>query len=283
MSCGGRTPTNKHEVNSASCPRLNRMDNSMKQIKLTGLCVIAAIMAIGVLAATAAWATAPEYGRCLKTTGGKYKESKCLKLSGTKPGSYEWFPGFVKQKFTTTGGVGVLTTVGGAGVECKSETSGGEFAPSSNDKEETGIIVHFKGCKSLEAPCTTPGAASGELITNELEGIFGWESKARKKTDLELYPAKGVTSGLFIEFSCIGLVVKVRGHVLVPIKNDTMKASETLKFVAKKGKQKPEKWEESSEKAILEASFKAGPFEQAGQNITATVEAEEPLELNTAV
>jgi hypothetical protein len=254
----------------------------MRKLGIMG-CVVAALAVSG-LAATSAFATAPEYGRCLKTTGGKYKEAKCLKLaSGTKPGNYEWNPGFAKQKFTSVGGVGVLTTVGGAGVECKTEVSDGEFTPSGNDKEEKGVIVHFKGCKSLETPCTTPGAESGELITNELEGIVGWENKARKKTDLELYPAKGVSSGLFIEFSCSGLVVKVKGHVLVPTKNDAMKKSETLKFVAKKGVQKPTKWEESASPAILEASFKGGPFEQAGQNITSTIEAEEPLELNAVV
>ena len=51
---------------------------------------------------------------------------------------------------------------------------------------------------------------------------------------------------MFIEFECTGLVLKVRGHVLVnvPIKNDKMTSTETLKFKASKGKQKPEKWEE---------------------------------------
>ena len=112
---------------------------------------------------------------------------------------------------------------------------------------------------------------------------MGWEVKAKKTTDLELFPAKSVTSGLFIEFSCVGLVVKVRGHVLVPVKNDIMTSTTTLKFSATAGKQKPEKWEESPEKAILEASFRGGPFEQAGQNIASTVTGEEKLELNAVV
>jgi hypothetical protein len=254
----------------------------MKRIMILGLCAVGSLIASVAFVASAS-ASAPEFGRCVKTSGGKYKEAKCLKLA-TGTGSYEWFPGVAKtQRVTSVGGVGVLTTVGGAGVECKSETATGEFSPGGNNKEEAGIVVRFKGCKSLEAPCTTPGAESGELITNELEGLVGWENKTRKKTDLELSPAKSVTSGLFIEFSCIGLVVKVRGHVLVPFKNDAMKKSETLRFVAKKGIQKPTKWEESSSPVILEASFKAGPFEQAGQNITATVEAEEPLELSAVV
>jgi hypothetical protein len=258
----------------------------MRLIRITGACLIAAL-ALSALAAASALATAPEYGRCLKTAKGKYTSPKCTTLaSGTKAGTYEWFPGAEKAKFTSSGGVAVLTTVGGAGVECKSESSTGEFVPGSN-KGEAGIVVKFNGCKSLEAPCTTPGAASGELVTNELEGIVGFVKKeaiaTKSKLGLELSPAKSVTSGLFIEFSCIGLVVKVRGHVLVPIKDDSMKTTETLKFVAVKGKQKPEKWEESSAKQILEASFKGEPFEQAGQNITTTVTGAEALELNAVV
>ena len=232
-----------------------------------------------------ATAVAPEYGRCIKKAkaeGKGYTASKCtVGGEGTKA-IYEWVPGAVKRKFTSSGGVGVLTTIGGAGVECKTESSAGEF-DGGNNKEESGVFVKFNGCKSVGNPCSTPGAEKEELITNELDGIVGWENKLKKKTDLELYPAAGDPNGYFIEFSCIGLVVKVRGHLLVPIKNDTMTLTSTLKFVAKAGKQKPEKWEESAEKQILEASFKGGPFEQAGQNILSTVTAEEKLELNAVV
>ncbi len=262
----------------------------MNRIKLAGLCLVA-MAALSALVATSAWATAPEYGRCLKVVKeasgyhGGYTDSKCTKASAGKTGKYEWNPGAAKAKFTSTGGIGVLTTVGGSGVECKAESSNGEFVPGNN-KEEAGVVVRFTGCKSLDTPCDTPGAKSGELVTNELEGIVGWENKARKKTALELHPAKSVASHLFIEFECTGLVVKVRGNVLVAIKNDKMTESETLKFKATKGKQKPEIWEESASPAILEAAFsnfKGGAFEQAGQNITSTVKGEEKLELNAVV
>jgi hypothetical protein len=260
----------------------------MKRIGLMGLCLIVVAVVAGAAAVTSAWATAPEYGRCLKQTSGtgtKFSDSKCTKeASGTKA-KYEWVPGAEKAKFTSTGGIGVLSTVGNATVECKTESSNGEFKPG-NDKEEAGVFVLFTGCKATGLPCTSRGHVSGELETNELEGIVGWEDKALKKTDLELYPAKSVTSKLFIEFECEGLVIKVRGKVLVPIKNDTMTESTTLKFTDTKGKQKPEKWEESTEKAILESSFsnsKNGEWEQAGQKITSTVKGAEKLELNTVV
>ena len=255
---------------------------------ITGLCVSAALI-VSVTVTASALATAPEVGRCLKQNTGagkQFSDSKCTKevAKGSSKDKYEWAPGVgARGKFTTSGGVGVLTQVSGTSVECKTESSAGEYVPGGNDKEEAGVVVKFNGCKSLGVGCNTPGAASEELITNELAGLVGWENKAKKKTALELSPAAGDPGGLFIEFSCSGLVVKVKGHVLVPVKNDKMTKTETLKFVAKKGKQKPEKWEESPTPAILEASFKGGPYEQSGQQITSTVTAEEELELNAVV
>jgi hypothetical protein len=265
----------------------------MRKIRMTGSCLVVAVAA-SLVAATGAWAAAPEYGRCVKAEQnskkeltGSFSEAKCLKEVPTaeraKKGKYSWLPGAVKKKFTSTGGAGLLETVGKSQVECKTEASTGEFKESN--KDEAGIVVTFTGCEADGAPCTTTGKTRGELVTNELEATVGWENKAKKKTDVELYPAKSVTSGLFIEFTCQGLVVKVRGKLLVPIKNDEMTETATLKFVAKKGKQKPEKWEESSEKVFLESAFSniGGEFEQAGQTITATIKAEEKLELNTVV
>jgi hypothetical protein len=259
----------------------------MRRVRITGLCLVV-VCALCAVSATSALGTAPEYGRCIKKAkaeGKGYTASKCTVAGEGSKAKYEWVPGAAKSKFTSTGGIGVLSTVGGATVECKAESSDGEFVPGNN-KEEAAIYVIFTGCKATGVPCTSPGHAAGELETNELEGIVGWENKAKKKTDLELYPAKSVKSGLFIEFECVGLVIKVRGKVLVPVKNDTMTESTTLKFNATKGKQKPEKWEESSEKAILESSFsnvREGAWEQSGQKITSTVTGAEKLELNTVI
>ncbi len=257
----------------------------MKRITVAGVGLIVAALVIGVVGTGSALATAPEYGRCVKKAkveGKGYTASKCTIVGEGTKAKYEWLPGAGKRKFKSSGGIGVLTTVGGAGVECKTESSSGEFV-EGNNKEEAGVFVKFNGCKSVGNACNTPGAEREELITNELDGLVGWENKAKKKTDLELYPSASAPNGYFIEFSCVGLVVKVRGHVLVPIKNDKMTATEVLKFVAKAGKQKPEKWEEAPGQTILEASFKGGPFEQSGQNITSTISGEEQLELNAVV
>ncbi len=263
----------------------------MKQIRIAGLCLVVAF-ALGAVAATSALATAPEYGRCIKKAkaeGKGFTSNKCTAAAEGAKAKYEWIPGAGKTKFETKGGIGVLTSVEGNKVECKTESSTGEFFEGTN-KEAGNMKIKFNECVSLSLACSTPGAKTGELVTEDVEARVGFIKKepiaTKSKLGLELYPAKSVTSGLFIEFECSGFVIKVRGKVLVPIKSDSMKTSETLKFVASKGKQKPEKWEESSEKAILESSFKGGPFEQSGQQITSTLKelaGEEALELNAVV
>jgi hypothetical protein len=259
----------------------------MKRIRIASLCLVVAF-ALGAVAATSAMATAPEYGRCIKKAkaeGKGFTASKCTVAGEGTKAKYEWIPGAGKTKFETKGGIGILSAVNGQKVECKTESSTGEFFEGTN-KEAGNMAIKFNECVSLGQACSTPGAKSGELVTNNVEALVGWENKALKKTDIELHPGKSVSSGLFIEFECGGLVVKVKGAVLVPVKNDAMKTSEILKFVQKAGKQKPEKWEESSGKVILEASFEGGPYEQSGQQIASTLKelaGEQALELNAVI
>ena len=248
----------------------------MRRLGLLGLCAGLMLALCGVMAA-GAFAVAPEIGRCVKQTGGRFKDAGCTKEVSSK-GAYEWSAGPVKFKNSTTGGKGVLETITGLGVECKTEKSVGEYVGT---KEVTGVVVTFNECESAGSKCSTTGAKSGELVTKELEGLIGWQSKSAKKVAFDLYP-KGKT-GLFIEFSCIGLTVAVRGLVLVPISPvDKMENSLKLKYKAKKGIQSVEKFE-GLPADILESSFRGGAYEQSGQTITATLGGEEPLEVNAVV
>ncbi|HTZ63278.1 MAG TPA: hypothetical protein VMB51_04175 [Solirubrobacteraceae bacterium] len=241
-----------------------------------------------------AWATAPEYGRCLKAEKvgteykGEFKDSKCTKeVPGSeraKKGKYEWLPGTPPNtKMTTSGGKGTLETVGKLGVSCTTETSVGEF---SGTKEAKNIVVTFNGCESGGISCSTAGSARGELVTKSLEGVIGWENKAKKEVAFDLYP-EGKT-GLFIEFACSALTFAVRGSVLVPLKPvDKMLASMTLKYKASKGVQQLTHFEGGAED-ILETSHKGLPYEQSGQTITTVLtngekEKPEKLELNAVV
>jgi hypothetical protein len=264
----------------------------MMQLRRIGLCVVA-VMATSAVLVSSASAQPPEFGRCVKQTAvekvyhGKFGKSSCtteLKESErAKKGKYEWFPGAVKNKQTSTGGSAALeTAIEHLGVGCTAEKSVGEYAGA---KEVKNIFVTFTGCHSGPEVCESPGHVKGELETNALEGTAVWENKAKKKTDLELFPQGGKEK--FIEFTCgLHLTVSVRGKILTPIKNDKMKTTETLKYTAKKGIQKPDAYETESggkESAYLESLFlseEKNKWEQAGQTITATVTNEEALELN---
>jgi hypothetical protein len=264
----------------------------MKQWRLIGA-FVTILVASGVFSVAAASATPPEFGRCLKAEKvgkeykGKYSDPGCTKevpASGrAKKGKYEWLPGAVKNKQTSVGGSAALeTAVEHLGVGCEAEKSIGEFVGT---KEVKNIFVTFTGCKSGPEVCQSPGKAEGELETKALEATAVWENKAKKKTDLELFPQGGAEK--FIEFTCgLHLTVSVRGKILVPIKNDKMKTTETLIFTATKGIQEPDSYETESggkESAFLESLFlseEKNKYEQAGQTITTTVTAEEPLELN---
>jgi hypothetical protein len=254
----------------------------MRGLKQIGLCAIAAL-AIGAVGASAASAEAPEFGRCLKaekvgkTYKGGFTNSNCTTTSETQTGKYEWFPGAAKVKQTTKGGKGQLETVGKLGVECQTESSVGEY---TGTKEVKNVIVTFEGCEAAGIKCSTAGAAVGELVTKNLEGIIGFENKAAKKTGFDLYP-KGKT-GLFIEFSCSGLVIAVRGSIIVPIKSDKMALTFPLKYKASKGVQQVQKFE-GMPKDVLETTHQGLPYEESGQNIATTATNEEKLELNAVV
>ena len=260
----------------------------IRQIRIVGLCLTLAV-AFASVAATSALATAPEFGRCLKKKTKSlpaFTSSKCtIESKEVKTANYEWIPGAGKVKFEIKGGIGVWTSVNGQKMECKTESSTGEFF-EGNNKEAGNMTIKSNECVTLGQACGSPGAKSGELVTNDVEALVGWENKALEKTDLELHPGKSVASGLFIEFECGGVVQKWKGNLLVPIKNDAMQTSEVLKFKASMGEQKPEEWEESSGKVILETSFKGGPFQQSGWQMEWTFKllaGEQAVELNAVV
>jgi hypothetical protein len=181
-----------------------------------------------------------------------------------------------KNKFVSSGSTATLATKGGKTVTCTSEKSQGEYlADGSNKREST--VVEFAGCVSSGFKCTTSGKSEGELVTNELIGEIGFENAAKKKTALKLEPAPAA-KGKFIVFKCVGLEVAVRGKgeaagagILVNIKNDKMTATETLKYKASKGVQKPVKWEGPNPETYLESSFEKLAFEQSGQTVTSVV------------
>jgi hypothetical protein len=250
----------------------------MRSMRLIGVAVLAVLVLAAVAAASAAAQEAPEIGRCVAKSGGKYSNDTCTKLA-TKASQekYEWEPGAVKNKFTGTGGVATLETVSKVKVTCKAEASSGEF---TSPKTVGHVHVTFTGCESDGFKCSTTGAAAGEVVVNPLAGEIHWENKAKKKTAQDLVPETGE---LFVVFSCGPATAEVKGSVLVNIKAGKMEKKVVEKFSGKGGKQKPEDYETASGekvKDVLISKIGATPFEQAGQTVTNTQEDEEALEVN---
>jgi hypothetical protein len=276
----------------------------MGRIKTLGACLIA-VLAIGALAAASASAFVrepPEIGRCLKHTGGHWKDGGCktaAKVASEQ--KFEWYPAYgeaengetklaEKVKFTSVSKEGTLiqlTTVTGEGIGCKKQTAAGE---ATGPKTLKAFNIAFTGCAETGQKCTStnPKATEvGEIKVKELTGLLGiekfGETKAKDKVANLFTPASGT---IFTEFECGGIPVTVRGEVMNPLKANAMKISATVKFTASKGKQKPEKFatDPAGTKRILESSkIAGGGFVQAGQSLTTIQTGEEKLEINTLV
>jgi len=259
----------------------------MKHIRILGLCLAVAFV-MGAVVATSASAEAPEFGRCIKTAkkgGGKFSSAKCtVEKAG---GSYEWTPGVVKGKFTTTikeGTLLTLETVGKTKLTCTGETSTGEFVGT---KSERGTIVTLTGCEAFGMPYESAGQTEGTIVTNELEGELGIEKKAKSalynKVGILLRPR--VPEEAIFVISCVlgphdpGTVI---GSVIDPLTTNNMQRIATDTFRASKGKQKPEHFEGEPNR-ILETSFGEGPYEQTGLTVTMTQDNEEDVEINSVV
>ena len=249
----------------------------MKRARNIGVLVGVLAMSAATSATAASAYSPPEIGRCVKVTAktGKFSSATCVKEK--TGGNYEWEPGAVKNKFTTTGGVGALETANGTAVGCDTEESGGEF---SSAKTVTGVVVKFTGCHSAGFVCGTAGSAEGEIVTNPLEGRIGFENKLKKKVAFDLFPT-AADEGLYVTFNCgVSLHISVGGSVLVPVTpSDKMLTALSLKYAASRGHQKPEHFEGEPNDTLLTEINGKKP-EQSGITITSTQHAEESLEVN---
>lgn len=277
----------------------------MKQIRITALCIVAmlAISAVGAASASAVFKEeAPEVGRCIKLTGGKFKDSGCKTAAKeTSEQKFEWYPGFGpngkgEEKLIEPGKrtyksvskeatVIRLETVKGEGVTCKKQTSEGELTGAKTNRN---FNIVFTGCESAGLSCisTNPKATNkGEILVKDLLGVIGvykkGETVAKDKLANDFVPASGE---ILTEFECSGLKLVVKGEVMVPIKTNAMASTQTVKFTASKGKQKPEKFvaDPAELKRVLYAkNSKLEEFFQAGQTLTTIQTGAEKVEAST--
>jgi hypothetical protein len=280
----------------------------MQRFRIVGLCLVA-LFALSAVAATGASAfvrEAPEVGRCVKKTGGKWKDGGCKTKAVPGEEKFEWQPAFepgnkyneehpLKLTYTSVSKPETniqLETTGVAKdnpgkvksvVKCTGESSKGVV---TGPKASIATAITFTGCESSGLKCKSAAAAEGEIKVHELEGLLGWEKistegPAKNKVANEFTPTEGAK---FVEFNCGGIAVGVKGHVLNPITANKMLLQATVKFAASGGKQKPEKFANTgTTKLILESAFSniGTEFEQSGQTLTTIQKNAEKLEVST--
>jgi hypothetical protein len=176
---------------------------------------------------------------CYPLKHGEYTDSSCTSKSG-KPhkGKFEKTAG---GKFTGVGGKGKLWAAarfeceGGSlpgnvrqpcgdvlfttatAVECTSESASGEATGTSG---LANVKVTFRGCILLGTiPCSTQGAASGEVVVNTMKGELGYIDKAKKEVGVLLEPA--TPKGNFAVFHCFSEAEETNSVIAVGVGNET--------------------------------------------------------------
>ncbi len=232
----------------------------------------------------------PEFGRCIKVTGGAYSDTACTQTAGETGKSYEWYaavgsaaplekPGFANV--LKEGSVATLETVGKGTVTCEGETSTGEI---TGNKTVGKVKATYTGCSGFGLSCHTTGSAEGTIVMNTLEGVLGVEELAAEpvnyKIGEKLYPA-GHT-GPIAKFSCGTFPVTLTGAMISPLVANAMKVTETNKTKQIKGKQKPENFVGESPEGLM-TQLAEGTPEQSGEAITTIQTNAEKLEINSVV
>jgi len=246
---------------------------------------LAPLLAIATFAVIPAVAQAapPELGRCVKVVGGpgpKYKDAGCEK--GVAPtGKYEWYPGAIKNHFTSSEGKSRFETVGKLKIICTADTDTGEYTGPKTDVE----TIVFTGCTyaALGTKGSCENSGPGAITTNLLTSTLGFIKKPAVTSVGVSLEGPG---GIFAEFTCGPFRVVISGSVIAritPISKMTLKFKE--KFAATVGKQKPENFEGEPKDTLLCNIYEASSgaliaSEQCGFTSADTVTNEELLEVN---
>jgi phospholipase C len=222
---------------------------------------------------------APEYGRCVRvpiSAKGKFANGSCTSPATTESFGYEWEPGPGPNRAFTTAArsEALLETTGKVKVKCTGDTSSGEY---TGLRTMGNVVIHFTGCKGLSATCRSMGAVEGEIVTKALQGVLGWENKAEHAVGNDLFPAE--SGSPFAEATCGVATLIVRGSVIAPVTEGRMSTTMIVKYTQMAGRQRPERFE-GEPNNVLEMSFSAGPFEQAGLSMSVTQTSTDAIEVN---
>ena len=169
----------------------------------------------------------------------------------------EWSGPFPKP-FVSNGNPARLETPKPTEVRCTGNTNDvGEISAANSGR----IEIHFTGCQSSGQPCSSHGAATGEIVTPPLAMTLGYIRARSKNVGLDVAnPANGV----FAEFECPNVKERVTGSLIGKITpvNKAVKPGHhfTVKYRGREGTQMPTGFE-GGPPDFLKASINGGPLE----------------------
>lgn len=218
----------------------------MKVTRMLGACVLA-VAALSAVFATAASASLPELGRCVKVAPktGEWVGKNCTRPAGGK-GEYNFLAGAAKKKFEgSTSEVATLETPK-LKIGCAAATLNGEYTGAKTST----VTLDLIGCQNAATKhkCNSNPLKEGEIEAPEaLKGELGFITGGSKPTvGLDLKAEHGV----IVAFTCgepgtpPELSGTLEGSVIAKVlKTNVMVPEFSLTYKATGGKQVPEKFE----------------------------------------
>jgi alpha-tubulin suppressor-like RCC1 family protein len=224
----------------------------------------------------------PELGRCVKSAHARYTTKTCTTPSaGADSGKYEWEPWPLANPHLTLAFKSFQLESGPSKnekarvvLECKTGLANGEY---TGPQSATMTLV-LSGCSLSffgNVPCTSEGAAAGEVVAQALPAQLGIiHAGAKPSVGWALGGPAGAT---FAAFECSGFQGSLTGSVIAAIGSpDKSSQTTALTYKGSEGSQTPESFEGGLPDVLALNLF---PDATLSLDTTATIDSSEAVEV----
>jgi hypothetical protein len=201
--------------------------------------------ALAAVACASASGAEPEFGVCVKQSeGAAFSNAKCTKSASGSKARYAWKTEIAKPGYAITAKhFGIASPQGlfeGTAISCKSASGKGHYYVFG----QKGTVITLEGCELTELekkptqnpPCSSEGAAPGEVTTETLDGELGLaldDESLPEGPGLEFNPEAGTT---MFKATCGAVTVTVHGQAIGLLKPAAKMTSKSkLTFAATGG------------------------------------------------